>query len=140
LADPAARGSIRRKTIVRRSPLTSLSDRAGHRGGQATPEKRRLGIEDLRAAILNGRVRVTDKAEEGARTDRLTLEQVFSSLFSGEVLEKYPADRPFASWLVLGRTADGRPIHSVWACNSKNGWAVLIRCTVASPQEPGNNA
>ena len=127
---------------MRRSPSTKLSERPGEavgRGGDGRRQARPLGIEDLRAAILNGRVRVTDKAEEGARTDRLTLEQVFASLFTGEVLEKYPVDRPFPSWLVLGRAADGRPIHSVWACNSKNGWAVLIRCTVASPQEQATN-
>jgi len=126
---------------VRRDPLT-LSEHPGEhagRRGDAKPEARRLGIEDLRAAILNGRVRVTDKAEEGARTDRLSLEQVFSSVFAGEVLEKYPADRPFPSWLVLGRAADGRPVHSVWSCSSKNGWAVLIRCTVTSPEEPRND-
>ena len=127
---------------MRRSSLTSLSDRPGEsasRGAAPKGQPRQLGIEDLRSAILNGRVRVTDKAEEGARSDRLSLEQVFSSLLTGEVLERYPADRPYPSWLVLGRTAENRPIHSVWACNSKNGWTVLIRCTVSSPQEQANN-
>ncbi len=127
---------------MRRPSLTILSDRSGEPGGRAGEPKRemrQLGIEDLRSAVLNGRVRVTDHAEEGARTDRLSLEQVFSSLFTGQVLEKYPTERPYPSWLVVGRAGDDRPIHSVWACNSKNGWAVLIRCTIASPQEETNN-
>lgn len=101
---------------------------------------RQLGIDDLRSAVLNGRVRVTDHAEEGARSDRLTLDEVFASLAKGEVLEKYGPERPYPSWLVLGNTAADRPVHSVWACNSKNGWAVLIGCTVAAPSsEPSEH-
>jgi hypothetical protein len=98
---------------------------------------RQLGIEDLRAAVLNGRVRITDRAEEGARSDGLTIEGVFESLLKGEVVESLPTQRPYPSWLVLGRS-DDRPVHSVWSCNAKNGWAVLIRCTVAAPTEEEN--
>lgn len=101
---------------------------------------REMGIADLRSAVLNGRVRVTEHADEGARADRLTLDEVFASLATGEVLEKYGSERPYPSWLVLGKTAADRPVQSVWACNSKNGWAVLIRCTVAAPSsEPSEH-
>ncbi len=100
---------------------------------------RQLGLEDLRAAIANGRVRVTDQAEEGARTERLTLDDVFFSLGRGDVIESYGNERPYPTWLVLGRTAQDRPVHSVWSCNSKNGWAVLIRCTAAPPEESKNH-
>jgi hypothetical protein len=89
-----------------------------------------VNINDLKAAVKNGRVRVTDHADEEAQTGRLTLDQVFFSLANGEVVEEYSTERPYPSWLVLGHTPEENPVHSVWGCNSKNGWAVLIRCTV----------
>lgn len=89
-----------------------------------------MNITHLKAAVRNGRVRITDHADEEAQSERLTLEQVFFSLLQGEVVEEYERDRPYPSWLVFGRTREENPVHSVWGCNAKNGWAVLIRCTV----------
>jgi len=95
-----------------------------------------LTIDDLKAAVRNGRVRVTDHADEEARAGRLTLEEVFSSLLRGEVVEEYLRERPYPTWHVFGRTAQESPVHSVWGCSARNGWAVLIRCTVPDPAAP----
>jgi hypothetical protein len=83
-----------------------------------------MNIDALKAAVRNGRVRVTDHADEEAQSGRLTLEQVFFSLLKGEVVEEYARDRPYPSWLVFGRTRDEDPVHSVWGCKSTTGWAV----------------
>ena len=85
-----------------------------------------MKIEDLVEAIRGDRVRITDHADEEARADALVLDEVFSSIHDGEVIEDYPEDRPFPSCLVLGKTYRGDPVHSVWAYNSDNRWAVLI--------------
>jgi YgiT-type zinc finger domain-containing protein len=83
-------------------------------------------IEELNSAVRNGRVRITDHADEEARADRLTVDKIFDSVARGEVLEQYPVDRPYPSCLVLGRAGEVEPVHSVWAYNSKTGWAVLV--------------
>lgn len=93
-----------------------------------------LRIDDLAEAIGRDLVRVTDHADEEAHADDLTLDEVFSSVLQGEVIENYPEDRPFPSCLVFGLTFRGEPVHSVWAYNSENRWAVLI--TVYRP-DPG---
>ena len=85
-----------------------------------------MRIEDLVKAILGDRVRITDHADEEAHADALSLDEVLSSVHSGEIIENYPEDRPFPSCLVLGRTDHGDPVHSVWAYNSDVRWAVLI--------------
>jgi hypothetical protein len=59
-------------------------------------------IEELNNAVRNGRVRITDHADEEARADRLTVDKIFDSVARGEVLEQYPVDRPYPSCLVLG--------------------------------------
>lgn len=58
-----------------------------------------------------------------AREDGLSLDTVLTSVADAEVIEDYPEDRPYPSCLVLGRTVDGDPIHSVWAYNSQRRWA-----------------
>jgi len=45
---------------------------------------------------------------------------------SGEIIEEYPADKPYPSCLVFGRTGTGDPVHSVWAYNESTRWTVLI--------------
>jgi hypothetical protein len=77
-------------------------------------------------AIRNGRVRITDHADEEAEADGLSFDEVYFSVLHGEVVEDYPTDRPYPSCLIFGRTFGGDPVHSVWALNAENGWAALI--------------
>lgn len=85
-----------------------------------------MQISDINDAIREDRVRITDHADEEAREDRLTIGDVFFSVLHGEIIEDYPTDKPYPSCLVYGRTADGNPVHTVWAYNEANSWAVLI--------------
>ena len=85
-----------------------------------------MEIRDIVDALRKNRVRITDHADEEAYADRLSFEEIFYSVFQGTVIEDYPDDRPYPSCLVYGHTFSGEPIHSVWAHNEKNQWAVLI--------------
>jgi hypothetical protein len=85
-----------------------------------------MDINYLLQAIAAQRVRVTDHAEEEAQADALVLEEIFSSVSQGEIIEEYPTDRPYPSCLVYGNSESQVPIHSVWAYNSETQWAVLI--------------
>ena len=58
--------------------------------------------------------------------DSLTYEEIYSSVIQGEIIEDYPNDKPYSSCLILGKNFTGEPIHSVWAYNPENLWAVLI--------------
>lgn len=85
-----------------------------------------MELEDICDAIRNGWIRVSDHADEEASRDHLSLDEICFSVCHGEIIEDYPLDRPYPSCLVLGRTAGEDPLHSVWAFNSVNRWAVLI--------------
>ena len=93
-----------------------------------------MRVEDLVQSIRENRVRITDHADEEARADELFLDEVFSSIPEGEIIEDYPDGRPFPSCLVFGTTSRGNPIHSVWAYNPENRWAVLITVYRPDPQ------
>ena len=85
-----------------------------------------VNLEDIVAAIRGKRVRITDHADEEAQLDQLTYDEIFVSVFNGEVIEDYPDDRPYPSCLVFGESSENEPIHSVWAFNQENLWAVLV--------------
>lgn len=88
-----------------------------------------MDIGALREAVECGLLHVTDHADEEANNDSLTLAEVYESLRSGRIIEDYPADRPYPSYLVMGYCGRGRnaqPVHSVWAYNQGSGFCVLI--------------
>lgn len=85
-----------------------------------------MNTSDIIQAIRANRVRITDHADEEAQADRLTLDEVYFSVFNGELIEDYPTDRSFPSCLIYGRAFGGAPVHSVWAYSQRNQWAVLI--------------
>jgi len=70
-----------------------------------------VDISDPIEAIEAGRIRITDHADEEADSDRLGFEEIYFSVIHGEIIESYPADRPYPSCLVLGRTFSGDPVH-----------------------------
>jgi hypothetical protein len=85
-----------------------------------------IKIRQIREAIANSRVRITDHADEEAVADKLVLDEIYFSVEKGEIIKQYPDDKPYPSCLVFGRTEYDDPVHSVWAYNEKNKWAVLI--------------
>jgi hypothetical protein len=90
-------------------------------------------IEDIKSAIQNSRIRITDHADEEAEGDDLTFDEIFFSVSHGEIIEQYPYDKPYPSCLINGLTFGGDPIHSVWGFNESSHWAVLI--TVYRPDQ-----
>ncbi len=93
-----------------------------------------MNITDIIEAIRANQVRITDHADEEAEADHLTFDEIYFSVLRGEVIEDYPTDKPYPSCLIYGQTFSGDPVHSVWAYNKRNRWAVLI--TVYRP-DPG---
>jgi hypothetical protein len=77
-------------------------------------------------AIQNSLVRITNHADEEAEADDLTFDEIYFSVLHGEIIETYSTDKPYPSCLIYGKNFSGQPIHSVWAYNENNQWAVLI--------------
>jgi len=85
-----------------------------------------MEIDSIIKAIKANCIRITEHADEEIQADELTYEEVFFSVFQGEIIEYYLNDKPYPSCLIYGKTFPGEPVHSVWAFNEKNEWAVLI--------------
>jgi hypothetical protein len=85
-----------------------------------------MEIAEIIEAIQANRVRITDHAYTEAQADRLSFDEIYFSVLYGEIIEDYPGDKPYPSCLIYGQTFSGDPVHSVWAYNWQNQWAVLI--------------
>ena len=90
-----------------------------------------MNITVIIQAIQANRVRIADHADEEAEADHLMFDEIYFSVLHGEIIEDYPNDKPYPSCLIYGETFSGAPVHSVWAYNANNQWAVLI--TVYKP-------
>ena len=85
-----------------------------------------IQINDVIEAILSDRVRISDHAYEESEDDQLTFDEVYNSVIHGEIIEEYPDDKPYPSCLILGQTFNADLVHSVWAYNRQNKWAVVV--------------
>ena len=93
-----------------------------------------MKIEDIIDSIRHNRIRITDHADEEARADHISFDEIFTSILRGEIIEDYPDDKPYPCCLIYGDAFNGAPIHSVWAYNQDNQWTVLITTYRPDPQ------
>ncbi|MGC8493926.1 MAG: DUF4258 domain-containing protein [Syntrophobacteraceae bacterium] len=82
-------------------------------------------IERIIDAIRRGMIRISDSVDEEAEAGDLTFDEIFSSVLHGEIIESYPVDKTYPGCLAFGKTFIGNPIHTAWAYNEENEWAVL---------------
>ena len=59
-----------------------------------------MKIIDIVEAIRNDRVQITDHADEEAEADQLKIDEIYFSVFHGEIIENYSADKPYPSCLI----------------------------------------
>ncbi len=93
-----------------------------------------MDIQDIIKAVDKNRVNVTNHARDEAKNDSLTLDEILTSTCNGEIIEDYPDDKPFQSCLILGKTSNYDPLHSVWAYDSSTKIAVLITVYRPDPE------
>ncbi len=72
-----------------------------------------MEISDIIDAIHAQRIRISDHADVEAQEDNLSYDEIFNSVFQGEIIEEYPKDKPYPSCLVYGKTSTGERVHSV---------------------------
>ena len=83
-------------------------------------------IKVIIESIQSNRVNITHHARLESKNDSLLLDDIFYTTCNGEMIEDYPADKPYPSCLIYGKTSNGDPIHCVWAYESERKIAVFI--------------
>ncbi|MCK4860082.1 MAG: DUF4258 domain-containing protein [Candidatus Omnitrophica bacterium] len=93
-----------------------------------------MNIKNIIEAIQFNQVRISNHADEEAEEDQLTFDEIYFSVFHGEIIEDYSDDKPYPSCLIFGKTSSGDPVHTVWAYNKQNRWAVVITVYRPNPE------
>jgi len=76
-------------------------------------------LEVFRRLVREGRYRLTLHAESEREADHITAREIRDALLSdhAEIIEDYPDDPRGPSFLMLGFTHEGQPIHFVCAAS-----------------------
>ncbi len=53
-------------------------------------------------------------------------QEIFEAVADGQVIESYPDDTPYPSFLILGFTTARRPLHAVCAYNEQEDMAIVV--------------
>jgi hypothetical protein len=53
-----------------------------------------MEIADIQSAVRMGSLRITDHADEEARNDNLSYDEILLSVLTGKIIEDYPDDKP----------------------------------------------
>ena len=83
-----------------------------------------LDIEVIKGYLRENKVHwrghiLTRMQQRGIRID-----DVFNCILNGEVIEDYPADYPYPSCLVLGRTHNNNALHVVCSVGQDYVWMI----------------
>jgi hypothetical protein len=90
-------------------------------------------LEEIKRAIKDRRVNITEHADEEMADDGISQDQLFRAIVRGEIIEDYPKDFPFPSCLILGFDESERPIHAVVAFTPDQEIAIIVTSYVPDP-------
>lgn len=82
-------------------------------------------IEQIRKLCESKQIRFTDHAIKRANEREINIiTDIVPALMNGEIIEEYPDDYPYKSYLVLGITLKDKPLHVVCAIANSELWII----------------
>ena len=93
-------------------------------------------LEYLQSHFIEDKVYYTSHAKnemEFEELGRIFDNEIYESIVTGEIIEKYMDDKPYPSYLVNGTTKSGRPLHSVCAINEIDDVVIVITAYHPNP-------
>lgn len=83
-----------------------------------------MDIETLKRLCTDETVVITDHVFLRCRERKITMDQIFQAIKTGEIIEDYPKDYPYPSCLVLGNLMDNRKLHVVCGTEGTRLWII----------------
>jgi hypothetical protein len=83
-------------------------------------------LNNIVLSIEAQQVLVSRHARQRLAERQVTIDEVFLSVVTGDLVEDYPDDTPYPSCLICGRLPVGDYLHTVWAYDSSQNLAILI--------------
>lgn len=83
-----------------------------------------LNIEDLRKICFLENIEITMHAARRLEQRGILIKDIMDCIKNGEIIEQYPADYPYPSCLILGKSEKGSHMHAVVGSDMKTLWIV----------------
>lgn len=83
-----------------------------------------MDIETLKRLCTDETVVMTNHVFFRCRERKITMDQLFQAIKTGEIIEDYPNDYPYPSCLVLGNLMDNRKLHVVCGTEGTMLWII----------------
>ncbi len=68
-------------------------------------------VDDLRRKIEIDQFEFSKHAVDQSILRHIGVQEVREAIAKGEIIEEYPKDKYWPSYLIYGRTVEGRPLH-----------------------------
>ena len=72
-----------------------------------------ISIDILRDLCKNDKIAITNHAKKRLFERNIYIDDVISTIISGEIIEQYDNDKPFPSCLISGKAENGNNCHTV---------------------------
>lgn len=82
-------------------------------------------VHQIEQCILKGKWRISYHALKRCDERNLELQYMLDAVIKSEIIEEYPGGQRGSSCLLLGKGADGRPMHIVCAIDDE-GYLIII--------------
>jgi len=77
-------------------------------------------IDGIRQKLESDRFEFSRHAVDKSIRRSISVREIREAIASGEIIEEYPEDKYWPSYLVYGRTNEGRPLHLQYSHPSRN--------------------
>ena len=71
-------------------------------------------IDEIRQKLEAGQFEFSKHAVDQSIRRRIGVQEMREAIADGEIIEEYPNDKYWPSYLIYGKTAEGRPLHVQW--------------------------
>jgi hypothetical protein len=92
-----------------------------------------MDINDIKEKVRNSKYKISFTHTEKLRQRKIEIRELEGAIFTGEIIERYPADPRGPSCLILGYTQRNRPLHIV--CGIIEGELLVITAYEPSLEE-----
>ncbi len=86
-------------------------------------------LKKIKACLLSEQILYSRHARNEMLKEefgRIYEQEVFEVIRNGEIIEKYPEDKPYPSCLIFGETEQTRPLHVVLAYNEQENLIIIV--------------
>lgn len=90
-----------------------------------------MNIEEIRVKVRKGEYDLSSHAHFERQEEHITIKEIESTIFAGEIIERYPKDPRGESVLIAGKVGTGN-LHAV--CGIRNERILVV--TVYEPKPP----